>query len=229
MCGRYSLSTDPQQISAQFDNVRVEDNIPANYNMAPTQHSVVITDEHPELLQFYKWGLIPYWAKDEKIGSRMINARSEGIEDKPSFRAPVRRRRCLVIADSFYEWKKQGNRKMPYRILLDSDQLMVMAGIWEVWSKGVSPVRSFSIITTSPNKEMEPIHNRMPVIFPYSDQWTTWLDEELPLPEVLEMLKTPDDDILTYYEIGKEVGSVRNNGPELHLPVNENRDKTLFD
>ncbi len=220
MCGRYSLSTDPNQLKAQFGDIEMGDAIQPNYNVAPTQYSYVIADDHPNVLQQFKWGLIPFWAKDEKIGSRMINARSEGIEDKPSFRAAIRRRRCLVLADSFYEWVKRDGKKIPQRILMKDDSLMVMAGIWEVWSKGPAPVYSYSIITCPPNEEMVPIHNRMPVIFPYKDQWEEWLSD-MELNRVLDMLHTPDNDILKTYEVSTQVNNVRNNGPELHEAVNK--------
>ncbi len=218
MCGRYSFSTDPDQLRAQFGDIETPDVLEANYNVAPTQYSYIIADEHPKLLQQFKWGLIPFWAKDEKIGSRMINARSEGIEDKPSFRAPIRRRRCLVLADSFYEWKKEEGKKWPIRILMKDESIMVMAGIWEVWSKGASPVYSYSIITCSPNEEMIPIHNRMPVVFPYPDQWEAWISD-IDLNKILDMLQTPDDGVLKSYAVSRQVNNVRNNGPELHEPI----------
>jgi putative SOS response-associated peptidase YedK len=218
MCGRYSLSTDPNQLKAQFGDIETGQSIEANYNIAPTQYSYVIADDHPTVLQQFKWGLIPFWAKDEKIGSRMINARSEGIENKPSFRAPIRRRRCLVLADSFYEWIKRDGKKFPQRILMKDESIMVMAGIWEVWSKGPAPVYSYSIITCPPNEEMVPIHNRMPVVFPYQDQWEEWLSD-IELNQVLDMLHTPDNDILKIYEVSTQVNNVRNNGPELHKPI----------
>lgn len=218
MCGRYSLSTDPNQLKAQFGDLEIEGPVQANYNIAPTQYSYVIADDHPNVLQQFKWGLIPFWAKDEKIGSRMINARSEGIENKPSFRAPIRRRRCLVLADSFYEWIKRDGKKVPQRILMKDAPIMVMAGIWEVWSKGPSPVYSYSIITCPPNEEMAPIHNRMPVVFPYKDQWGEWLSD-IELSQVLDMLHTPDKDIFEIYEVSTQVNNVRNNGPELHNAV----------
>ncbi len=218
MCGRYSFSTDPNQLRAQFGDVEIPEDLNFNYNIAPTQYSYVIADEHPKVLQQFKWGLIPFWAKDEKVGSRMINARSEGIADKPSFRAPIRRRRCLVLADSFYEWKKEGGKKLPIRILMKDESAMVMAGIWEVWSKGSSPVYSYSIITCAPNREMVPIHDRMPVVFPYADQWEVWLSD-IALEKVLELLHTPDDDVLKSYAVSTQVNNVRNNGQELHEPV----------
>ncbi len=218
MCGRYSISTDPQQLKAQFGDIDIAAPLEHNYNVAPTQYAPVITDEQPQTLQALRWGLIPFWAKDEKIGSRMINARSEGIEDKPSFRGPIRRRRCLVIADSFYEWIKKDGKKIPTRILMKNESLMVMAGIWEVWSKGPAPIFSYSIITCAPNHEMTPIHNRMPVIFPYKDQWEEWLSD-LEIDQIHHMLQTPKDDILKTYTVSSQVNSVRNNGPELHEAV----------
>lgn len=231
MCGRYSLSTDPKQLKAQFGDIETGESIKVNYNIAPTQYSAVITDEHPLVLQYYRWGLIPFWAKDEKIGSRLINARSEGIEEKPAFRAAIKRRRCLVLADSFYEWQKIGGKKIPNRIMLKSGALLAMAGIWEVWSKGPAAIYSYSILTTAPNEEMKPLHNRMPVIFPYTHQQQNWLNPDFPLKDLLEMTHSPEDGILTHYKVSTAVNAVRNNGSELHLALKEegpNEQTTLF-
>ncbi|MEM9835383.1 MAG: SOS response-associated peptidase, partial [Bacteroidota bacterium] len=131
MCGRYSIVIEPEKIVNQF-GVPIDlptEGLPVNYNVAPTQAGLVLTDAQPDRFSVFRWGLVPFWAKDIKIGSRMINARSEGIETKPSFRDPVRKKRCLVIADSFYEWKKEGLAKQPYRIMPTNASLLIMAGI----------------------------------------------------------------------------------------------------
>lgn len=192
-----------------------------NYNVAPTQKSYVITDQQPDRLSYYTWGLLPYWSRDGKVTGRLINARSEGIAGKPSFRVPIRRRRCWVLADSFYEWIRRGNQKIPYRILPKSDELLVMAGIWDVWKKGEEEIRSFSILTTPPNREMSHLHNRMPLVLSSRDIQEHYLFSE-DLDEVLDLLHTPPDGVLDYYRVSQKVNSYRNNSPELHKPVEEN-------
>jgi len=224
MCGRYSIVIDEKKLREQFGRqlqLPVE-GLPTNYNVAPTQQGLVITGSKPEQLSLFRWGLVPFWAKDLKIGARMINARSEGIEDKPSFRKPIRERRCLVLADSFYEWQRHEGGKTPMRILPADGSLLVMAGIWESWrpkDDPESPVFTFSIITGAPNAEMAPVHNRMPMLLSQEQAQSAWLDPRLPIPEVLELLRTPPDGTLEYYPVSAAVGNVRNNGAELHEAV----------
>ena len=223
MCGRYSVVIDEAKLRKQFtkDLITPAGGLPANYNMAPTQDGLVITDRKPGQLSAFRWGLVPFWAKDLKIGARMINARREGIEEKSSFRKPIREQRCLVIGDSFYEWKRQGGSKTPYRIRPANDELLVMAGIWESWkpNDGGDTVYTYSIITGEPNKEMESIHDRMPMLLTSGDRQSAWLDPNADLSTVLELLATPPDGTLAAYPVSAEVGNVRNNGPELHEPA----------
>ena len=226
MCGRYSTVITEEQLRQQFSrNLSPAPGVSLepNYNVAPTQRGYVITNREPNLVSGHRWGLVPFWAKDLKIGARMINARSEGIEDKPSFRKPIRERRCLVLADSFYEWQRSGGKKTPHRIKPADGNLLVMAGIWESWRPKDDPeaeaVRTYSIITGAPNAEMQPVHDRMPMLLLSEEEQSRWLDDELPLPEVLELLQTPPDGTLEHYVVSPAVGNVRNNGPELHLPL----------
>lgn len=219
MCGRYSIVIDEAKLNKQFPKLSPPTGgTRANYNMAPTQHGLVVTDREPDRLSEFRWGLVPFWAKDLKIGARMINARREGIEDKSSFRKPIREKRCLVIGDSFYEWQRRDGQKQPYRILPDNEQLLVMAGIWESWTpkEGGETVHTYSIITGEPNKEMAPIHDRMPMLLLDEERQSQWLDPNAGLPEILELLQTPPDGTLKHYPISPKVGSVRNNGEELH-------------
>ena len=227
MCGRYSIVIEEAKLRKQFSRdlkpptQNADGTLPTNYNVAPTQNGLVITDRKPDQLSQFRWGLVPFWAKDLKIGARMINARSEGIEDKSSFKKPIRSQRCLVIADSFYEWKREGSKKQPFRIMPADGSLLVMAGIWESWrdksaGEGAEPVFTYSIITGAPNKEMEPIHDRMPMLLMDGERQSQWLDRGAELPSVLELLKTPADGTLEYYPVPAAVGNVRNNGPELH-------------
>ena len=221
MCGRYSQVYNFEQLEAQLQiPLSSAVSIPANYNVAPTQDAMVLTNEQPNILQPYRWGLVPHWSKDLSHGARMINARREGIATKPSFRIPIRQRRCLVFADSFYEWRRSGQQKLPYRILRTNDDILVMAGIWDVWQKEGRRLHTFSIITTEPNAEMQGIHNRMPVLLLNHDQQQQWL-QELPLEDTLELLQTPPDGVLRYYRVSQRVNSVRNDGPELHEAVSD--------
>ncbi|PSR15288.1 MAG: SOS response-associated peptidase [Bacteroidetes bacterium] len=216
MCGRYSLVTTTQQIAQQLDIVLDDEQpIPPNYNVAPTHPGLVILNEAPEQLQYLRWGLVPYWSKDTESGPKLINARREGIESKPSFRIPIRQRRCLVIADSFYEWRAEGKAKIPYRILRPNGELLIMAGIWDVWRNEDQYMRTFSIITTDANAEIAALHNRMPVLLQQKEQQTDWLADSS-LEQVLDLLQTPADGTLRYYRVSQALNSVRNNGPQLH-------------
>lgn len=222
MCGRYSIVIPAAKLQQVFgpDLQLPAGGLPENYNVAPTQNGLVITGDQPDRLAKFRWGLVPFWADDLKIGARMINARSEGIESKPSFRKAIRDRRCLVIGDSFYEWKRIGKEKQPHRILpRDENDLLVMAGIWESWrdknDPEAGPVHTFSIITTAPNLEMKSLHNRMPALL-NNEQRSAWLDPNLPLDDTLALLATPPDEVLRHYPVPKAVGNVRNNGPALH-------------
>ncbi|MEM9887588.1 MAG: SOS response-associated peptidase [Bacteroidota bacterium] len=225
MCGRYSLVTSIKKIEQQFGPIQIKNPLPDNYNVAPTQKAYVITNHAPEQIQSFHWGLLPFWSKEGKLSGRLINARSEGIESKPSFRMPIRKRRCLVLADSFYEWKTIKGQKIPYRILLPDEKLLVFAGIWELWNKEKEDVFTFSIITTSPNKEMTDIHNRMPVILNTKQAQKEWLAKE-DLEDILPLMRTLEDNSLKIYRVPQKVNSVRNNGKDLHKAWEE--PPTLF-
>lgn len=220
MCGRYSFSTNTQVLSAQFEGLEIGQNLEVNFNIAPTQSAYVVTDDTPGALQQFQWGLIPFWAKDIKIGNRMINARSETILEKPAFRAAAKKRHCWVLADSFYEWKKEGSQKTPYRIQLKDESILVLAGLWEMWKKGTETIHSFTIITCPPNEEMAPIHNRMPLILASKEEQKAWLEEKN-TENIKSMLQTPANDLLKMYPVTRSVNSVRNNSPNLHLPLEE--------
>ena len=240
MCGRYSKVLSPQDIDEAFGPVTVEDEqLVANYNIAPTQKTAVITNHDPHQIQLFEWGLVPFWSIDGKNSGRMINARAETILEKPAFRKPIRERRCLVIADSFYEWKTAGKSKQPYRIYNPQQKVLVFAGIWEFWRDRTNPEiekRTFSILTTAPNAEMTPIHDRMPVVLakvPYevrgSSHWCgteqqAWLSDELTEDDITALTQTPADGTLEMYEVNSAVGSVKNNGPALH----ERKQQGLF-
>ncbi len=221
MCGRFQLSVKGKHISERF-NVEVFDEMyKPGFNCAPGQSLAVITNQDPEKLSFFKWGLVPFWAKDPKIGNKLINTRAETILEKPSFKAAFSRRRCLIPANGFYEWKKEAN-KTPYRIFLKNEELFAMAGIWETWKDAEGrALHTFSIITTEPNQLMKTIHNRMPVILPREKE-KAWLHEEN--PTLLTSLLMPfDHRQMEAYPIGKGINSPVNNDPSLVQPaVNDN-------
>lgn len=180
MCGRYQLVANEDDIRIRFNVDIYEDIYRSSLNCAPTQQLPVILNTEPKKLSFLKWGLIPFWAKDQKIGSRLINARSETIDSKPAFKHAFRKRRCLVVSSGFYEWKKEEKRKIPYRFFVRSEKLFSMAGIWEEWKdRHGKTIQSFSILTTSPNPLVEKIHNRMPVLL-HPEEEQIWLKEENP-------------------------------------------------
>ncbi|MCB0630055.1 MAG: SOS response-associated peptidase [Saprospiraceae bacterium] len=226
MCGRYSFVASKEKIQQQLGTeLEVGANLRINFNVAPTQHSYVITNDKPQTLQYITWGLIPYWSRDNKIAGKLINARREGIESKPSFRVPIRKKRCLVLADSFYEWKKVGTKKIPYRIMLKNGDLLLLAGIWDVWYDDQYAVKSFSIITTAPSQDMQGVHDRMPVILNHKQDQEKWL-EDIPLEEALSLLQTPENGILEMYRVSDKVNSVKNNSPDLHQRISDS--PTLF-
>jgi len=168
MCGRFTLRSSPASIAQVFGLVDVPDLLPL-FNIAPTQPVAVVrqrANDRVKELVFLRWGLIPAWADDPSIGNRLANARSETVATKPSFRSAFRSRRCLVVADGFYEWQKTNGHKQPYFVGLQSDRPFGLAGLWERWEKGDEPVESCTILTTDANELMQPIHERMPVILP---------------------------------------------------------------
>lgn len=224
MCGRYSLAASLEKFQQELP-LEVDVAPTPSYNIAPTQRSWVIPNDQPGQLQQMFWGLVPHWSRDGRNQGRLINARREGIAGKPSFRMPVRQHRCLVPADSFYEWRREGKQKIPYRIMLKSERLMLMAGVFDIWTDGKQEIRSYSIITTDANQEVARLHERMPVLLLTQEQQRRWLDH-LPLEEVLAMLQTPPNNSLKYYRVSTLVNSPANNSAELHQEVPENL--TLF-
>jgi putative SOS response-associated peptidase YedK len=181
MCGRYSFAPDLKIVNEHYDISVNDGDLTPNYNCAPSQLLPVITNDKSIGFNFFRWGLIPFWAKDISIGNKFINARSETILEKPSFRNAFRQRRCLVPADAFYEWKQEVKEKIPYRIFLKNQNIFSMAGIWEKCKlPNGETIFSFAIITTQPNTLMTKIHNRMPVILDKKgeDLWINNTDEK---------------------------------------------------
>lgn len=217
MCGRYSFAVVDELIEERF-GVRVRTAIyKARYNCAPGQDLAVISNSDPAEISLFHWGLIPSWAREKSIGYKLINARSETILEKPSYKNAFRSRRCLVPADSFFEWTKD-KEKNPYRILMKDEKPFAMAGIWDRWTaSGGEIIHSFSILTTSPNELMSEIHDRMPVILTKADE-KRWLSP-LSDTELLRMLKPCPADNMKAYKISKLVNSPRNDSAEIFTPV----------
>lgn len=216
MCGRFTLFSDYEtlidqfQIEAAFD----ESNYHYSYNIAPSQQVVsIINDGTKNRMGFLRWGFIPSWAKDEKIGYKMINARAETLAEKPSFRNAYKKRRCIIVADSFYEWKRTADRKIPMRIKLKTDEPFGMAGLWEAWqSPEGKNIYSCTVITTIPNNLMSTIHDRMPVILKPEDI-KNWLNPSIEDLDFLNSLLKPfDDSFMEAFEVSTDVNSPKNNG-----------------
>ncbi|MEZ4774435.1 MAG: SOS response-associated peptidase [Bacteroidia bacterium] len=218
MCGRYTFTRIPDAGSVIYpEGIPVETG--PRYNIAPTQYAPVIPMDDPLHTYYFRWGLIPYWAKDMSIGLRTINARAETLLEKPAFREPVRRSRCLIPADGFYEWKKTGTGKQPYRIALKSDDIFYFAGISDEWqSPDGKKIYSFSIITTEPNELMADIHNRMPVILK-GDAEKKWLDVNADVGEVLTLTRPYDHRRMQAYPVSAQVGNVRIDHAGLIQPI----------
>jgi putative SOS response-associated peptidase YedK len=220
MCGRFVLTTSLDTIQMAFGLDNLPASLPPRYNIAPTQPVAVVTNERPQELTFYTWGLIPSWAKDPSMGSRMINARSESAAEKPAFRAAFKRRRCIIPADGFYEWQARGGSKVPLFIHLGERELFGMAGLWEVWhSPEGDEVRTCTILTTDANDFMQPIHNRMPVIL-RRDDYALWLSPDEPPSAALQALMKPYDPApMRAYEVSKMVNRPGNDTPDCIRPV----------
>ena len=215
MCGRFTLSTELDQIEERFSFRMAKRMLTPHYNIAPSQQVLsVMNDGKENRAEFLRWGLIPSWAKDEAIGNRMINARAETLAEKPSFKRALQKRRCLVIADGFYEWKAEGKKKTPMFISLKSRQPFGFAGLWETWkAPNGEAIHSCTIITTTPNKLMESIHNRMPVILPRAAE-ALWLDREVDDPQkLLPLLVSYPEKEMTADAVSQLVNSPRNDSP----------------
>lgn len=227
MCGRFSLAADPEELQLMFPGFEVPSQYAARYNIAPTQPVMAVIGSANKKFDFFKWGLVPSWAKDPNIGAKMINARSEGITEKPSYRGPFKYKRCLVPASGFFEWKasENGRRKTPYYFHTVDDKPFGIAGLWDEWlGPDGSELRSLTLITTEPNDTTRPYHDRMPVILSQND-FEKWLYTP---PErsagLVELLKPLSSSTLDVYEVSDLVNSPANDRPECIQPYRS----TLF-
>ncbi|MEM6346814.1 MAG: SOS response-associated peptidase [Bacteroidota bacterium] len=217
MCGRYTLTKVPEESVVVYPETEKVALIP-RFNVAPTQLMPVIPMTDPKRIHFYRWGLIPNWAKDKKIGYKMINARSETLLQKAAFKTPFRQTRCLVPADGFYEWKQTLSGKQPYRITLQDEALFYFAGLYDVWrSPQGENISTYSVITTEPNELVLPIHDRMPVILDAAAA-ERWLSPQEQAEDLQEILRPYPAEEMKAYPVSPEVGSVRNESERLIRP-----------
>ncbi len=222
MCGRYTVTASAREIAQTFGAEMDADlELRPRYNLAPTQMApVVVATDGARRVELRRWGLIPSWAKDPKIGNRMINARSERVATAPAFRAAFRSRRCLVPASGFYEWAP-GKPKRPHYIHARDAGLLAFAGLHETWRpEGAEPVATFTILTTDANALMARLHDRMPLILP-RDAWSTWLAAGTDADRVRSLLHPADEEVLAEHPVGAAVNSPRFDSPECIVAVAE--------
>ncbi|MFD6070680.1 SOS response-associated peptidase [Amycolatopsis lurida] len=248
MCGRYAATKDPAALIDEFAAVDLtEGRVRTDHNVAPTKVVPTIVQRHPRdadgavledepavrSLRMMRWGLVPFWAKDPGVGSKMINTRAETAKEKPSFKKAVSARRCLVPADGWYEWRRDGKEKQPFFMTGPGDESLAFAGIWETWrpkdDKEADPLITFSVITTDSVGRLTDIHHRMPLLMP-REKWDTWLDPDL--ADVTDLLVPPPADLVDTIElrpVSSLVNNVRNNGPELVDRVEPAAGSPLFE
>lgn len=239
MCGRFVSTTTPDLIASYFGAGADVESLGANYNVAPTQdiYGVVADQTGTRSVEAFHWGLIPSWAKERKIGARMINARAETLTEKPAFRSLVKRKRLLIPMDGFYEWKAGATDgpvnsrgkplKQPLYIHRIDDSPLAVAGLWSAWKDPADPeqrwLHSATVITTSANDMMSAVHDRMPVIVD-PDRWAEWLDPANDdVESLMDIFTNRNDGMLEMHEVSTEVNNVRNNDPDLVTPIRDGR------
>jgi len=224
MCGRFTLIADPNQLREIFPWVNIPFQLKPRYNIAPNQPAAVIPNDRKDDLDFFIWGLIPSWSKDPKIGYRLINARAETIDQKPSFRNAFKRRRCLIPASGFFEWHSLANKKQkqPFYIRMKNNKPFALAGLWEVWNApDGSMIKSFTIITTQPNELLKDIHNRMPVILP-TEKWEQWLvPNEVSPKKIKPLLQSYPPYEMIAYPVSTIVNNPKNDNLECIHPITD--------
>lgn len=231
MCGRYILQRDPAGLATYFENGAPTPNFAASWNVAPTQEGLAVR-RHPQTgarhLDVLRWGLVPHWAKDATGAARLINARSETILEKPSFRDAFLKRRCLVPMDGFYEWHAEGKVKRPFAVALRDGAPMAVAGLWEGWKQpDGSWLRTYTVITTASAGRQALMHPRMPVILP-REAWARWLgDAPAGEEELLDLMRPAEDSLLAFWPVDSRVGRVAENDAGLLKPATEELPEAL--
>ncbi|NWG33301.1 MAG: SOS response-associated peptidase [Chloroflexi bacterium] len=222
MCGRFTLAVDPADFQETFGNYTFPANFAPRFNIAPSQPILAIPNDGMNMAEFFIWGLIPMWAKDPAIGKRLINARGETVAEKPSFRGSFKYKRCLILADGFYEWKTNAGKKTktPYYIYMQDRRPFAFAGLWDTWeSPDGSSVKTCTIITTEPNELMASLHDRMPVILHPRD-YDRWLEASPQTPEnLLALLKPYPAEAMSAHPVSPLVNKPENDTPQLIVPA----------
>ena len=216
MCGRYVLAQDYEELKKRFGLDFKDFEMKPSYKSAPGQANPVITNGSGRTIKAMNWGFIPHWAKDPKIAYKMINARSETVAEKPSYRDSFKNRRCLIPASGFYEWQKSAldpKKKTPIHIRFKKSELFAFAGLWSLWKDNESEIFSYTIITTEANDYLKVYHDRMPVILNQSDE-SKWLDHESSVEELQNIMLPKDDSRIEAYEVSRFVNAPGNNSEE---------------
>jgi putative SOS response-associated peptidase YedK len=221
MCGRYAVTTAPEAIRRLF-RYAGKPNFPPRYNISPTQPiAIVRLADGQRQFALVRWGFIPSWVKDPKTVSLMFNARGETAAEKPAYRNAMKRRRCLVPADGFYEWKRDGDRKRPFWVHARDRAPVAFAGLWETWTgPNGEELDTAAIVTTRANATLAPLHDRMPVVIP-PDAFDLWLDPNADLQMAASLMVPAPDDLLTAYEVSSAVNRAANDDPSLLTPASE--------
>jgi putative SOS response-associated peptidase YedK len=223
MCGRFALVTEKEILEMLFQlDYSFDFDLKPRYNIAPTQQAPVVrlaAAGDKRELSLLKWGLVPFWSKDQTIGNRLINARAETVREKPAFRDAFKKRRLLIPASGFYEWKQEEGDKQPYYITAKNRELLSLAGLWERWDQGPEQtLETFTILTTEPNPLVAELHSRMPVIIP-PQSYAAWLDLLTGEDHLQQLLKPYPGEDLTYYPVSRLVNKTSNDLPELIEPI----------
>lgn len=224
MCGRFTQQMSWSELHDLYSVYTVPQSsaLVERFNGAPTQEFAAcrVAESGNREISVLRWGLVPFWAKDVSIGSRLINARAESVHSKPSFRTAFRKRRCLVPANGWFEWSSVAGRKQPYFIKLESDRPLSIAALWESWDKDGEPLETFTLITTQATSALSKIHHRQPAIVDSND-WELWLDPSSPANSLLDLVQTPHRGPYQYHAVSTRVNNVRNDTPEILEPASE--------
>src|SRR5215203_308454 len=224
MCGRYTLRTPVDPLVEAFEIDEYPSSLIPNYNVAPTQEvAAVVEEDEKRKLEMFHWGLIPSWASDPAIGNRMINARAESLSEKAAFREALERRRCLILADGYYEWTGTGKSKRPMFFHLRGNEPFAMAGLWERWDKGDAPLETCTVVTTDANELTAKYHPRMPVLLT-GDSSAKWLDRSTSTNSALSLLRSYEGVDLECYEVSKLVNNASFDSPACMEPASESSD-----
>ena len=220
MCYRFVRESNIAEIAREFDVDEIEEDISPSFNVSPTHNVPALINDGVRRIEVLRWGLIPPWAENISIGNKLLNARGETITEKPSFRLAFKKRRCLIPATGYYEWKREGSNKTPMFIHLKDEKIFGMAGLWERWtSPSGEQINSFTIITIAANDWLKPVNDRMPVIIP-KDQVALWLDSTgRSEDDLMHMLKPYDADLMEKHKVSSVVNSPKNDSPENIIPV----------